>query len=71
MDQKAVQSIASQISREFSEFKGVSPKVQKQDDRYLLIFESKVKTADGFSMNRTLRVVASADGKILKKSTSR
>lgn len=71
MDQKSVQAISQQIGREFAEFNGVAPKVQKQDNNYLLVYACKVKTQDGATLNRTLRVVATPDGRILKKSTSR
>jgi len=71
MDSKISRSISNQVSREFPEFKGSVPKIQQQGNNFLLVFHASLKTEDGSSITRTLRVVATTDGKIIKKTTSR
>ncbi len=71
MDSKISRSIANIIYRDYPEFKGVTPKIQAQGEKFLLVFQSSSKTEDGYPITRTLRVVAAADGRIIKKTTSR
>jgi hypothetical protein len=80
MDNKHLDSICKQIFKRFPEVSGSRPKVQAQklnsggDDapsQYLLIFQGTRTTADGKSINRIVRVVASEQGQILKVTTSR
>jgi hypothetical protein len=72
MDNHALQSICDQIYSRFPEVKGVRPKVSSYTGtQVLLIFTGKATTADGKSLSRTVRVVASEDGKIGKVTTSR
>jgi hypothetical protein len=76
MDAKAIDKICGQIYRRFPEVSGSKPKVQTQDaDRdeqnYLMIFKGSGTTADGKKIDRTVRVVATGAGKILKVTTSR
>jgi hypothetical protein len=50
----------------------LTPKVSKQgEDRYLLVFSKADKTPDGKTIQQTIRVVASDNGKILKTSMNR
>ncbi len=68
----SLSSIYEQVYRRFPEIAGTQPRVQEQpDDRLLLIFNGTARTADGRSIPRTVRVVVSATGKILKMTTSR
>jgi len=71
MDSKISRSISNIIYRDYPEFKGITPKIQAQGDKFLLVFQSSSKTEDGYPITRTLRVVAAADGRIIKKTTSR
>jgi hypothetical protein len=72
MDSHKKSSICAEVYRQFPEVKGNSPEVKNMPgDKYQLIFRGKVKTEDGKSLNRTVRVVADENGKIIKLSTSR
>ena len=81
MDSKTIDAVCKQVYSRFPEVNGCVPKVQSQDSsqagnsqgpaNYLFIFTVKGKTADGKSITRTVRVVATARGKILKTTTSR
>lgn len=72
MDSQALQNICTEVYRRFPEVNGVRPKVRAYSgDQKLYIFQGNVKTADGHSLPRTVRVVASSDGSIIKITTSR
>lgn len=80
METRLVKSITTQIYRRFPEVKGSTPKVRLQSgaqpksspaSRYLLTFTGKVKSPNGKTIPRTVRVIANADGKIIKITTSR
>ncbi len=72
MDSKIVEKISGQISRQFPEVADARPSVQAQgEDNFLLIFKGAATTADGKKIARTVRVVATASGKIIKVTTSR
>jgi hypothetical protein len=73
MDTQIVQKISAQIYKKFPEVAGSHPKVQAQgsESSYLLIFKGSGTTADGKRIERTVRVVASDRGKIIKVTTSR
>ena len=72
MDSKIVEKISGQIYRQFPEVSGARPSVQTQaEDTYLLIFKGTGTAADGKKIQRTVRVVASGSGKIIKVTTSR
>lgn len=71
MERQVINAICQQVNRKFPETKGVQPKVtERPNDQFLLVFKSSVTTADGRSLPRTVRVVADADGKIIKMTTS-
>ncbi len=81
MDSKTIDAVCKQIYSRFPEVDGCAPKIQPQDagqaggsqgtSNHLFIFTGKSKTADGKSITRTVRVVVSDRGKILKTTTSR
>ena len=72
MDPKIVEKISADIYRKFPEVSGARPSVQSQaEDTYLLIFKGTATAADGKKIQRTVRVVATGNGKILKTTTSR
>ena len=72
MDSKIKTTVCNSVYRQFPEVKGAVPTVKSlPGEKYQLIFHGKVQTADGKSMERTVRVVSDEDGKILKLTTSR
>ncbi len=76
MDNRTIDSINSEVYRKFPELSGAHPKIQRQDpsdenSNYLLIYHGSGLTADGRRIDRTVRVVASEKGKIIKMTTSR
>lgn len=72
MDQQTIAKVCEKVNKRFPETAKKKPKVKAyEDDLSLLIFNFKVKTADGKSMPRTVRVIASPKGKIIKMTTSR
>ena len=80
METRLVKSISMQIYRRFPEVKGCTPKVRLQSSaqpksiassRYLLTFNGKAESPNGKLIPRVVRVIANADGKIIKITTSR
>ena len=68
----ALAKICRTIYHDYPEYQDASPKVTKQgDEKYLVVFEKKVKTQDGNTLKLTLRVLADSNGKILKVSGSK
>lgn len=78
MDAKTIDRISQHVARQFPEVSG-QPSVKPQasakgtgsSDTYLLTYTNRVATDSGPSFNRTVRVVANDDGRILKITTSR
>jgi hypothetical protein len=72
MDKNILEKVCQDVYQRFPVVKGRQPKVSKQaQDRYLLVFSGTGKSPDGQSIQHMLRVVAAADGRILKTSMSR
>jgi len=81
MDAKLVNSISSQVYRQFPEVQGCHPKVQLQaspqpktnasSSTYLITYRGAATAVNGKSILRIVRVVANDQGKILKITTSR
>mgnify|MGYP007068790618 FL=1 len=72
MDKPNLDSVCQQIYRQHPEFKGKHPRVRAlTNGNSSLVFETRVTTADGHPLPRTLRVTVDETGKILKISTSR
>ncbi len=72
MDKNALDKVCHQIYQRFPPVKNKRPKVSVQgNDRFLLIFSGSGKTPDGKTIAQTVRVVATADGRIIKTSMSR
>jgi hypothetical protein len=72
MDSKLVDLVCRQIYRQYKEFAGVRPSSSSlPNGNSILAFHAIVKTADGKSMGRDLRVTLDAKGRILKTTTSR
>lgn len=86
LDPNKLSAIAKQVQRQFPEVAGVKPTVQVQkppqakntssaiagpQPTYLVTFRGTVNSPSGNPIPRLVRVVANADGKILKITTSR
>lgn len=72
MDQKTIESVCKKIYRKFPPFRDKAPQVTKQGDaRYLLIFSGSGITPDGKTIQQTIRVVTTEDGRIIKTSMNR
>lgn len=81
MDKKAIDKISQSVYRQFPEFIGKSPKIDRnygpqsktagKPDTHLLIYSTVAKNAAGKSIPRRVRVVADGNGKIIRISTSR
>jgi hypothetical protein len=71
MDRKLIDNISKQIYRKFPEVDGSQPSLsERPDNQTLLIFKGSATTADGHTIQRVIRVVADANGKILRTTTS-
>jgi hypothetical protein len=79
MDSKTISGIKQQIYRQFPEVAGEEPSVKAQasakspgnSPTYLITFKGRVARPSGPAFNRTVRVVTSNEGRILKVTTSR
>lgn len=72
MEPHVLSSVCKQVYRKFPEVSGALPKVQPRPEGTVsLVFSSFAKAADGQLIPRTVRVVTSPDGKILRMTTSR
>ncbi len=72
MEEGAKSRVCSAVYRQFPEVRGSNPSVSSMPgEKFQLIFHGKAQTADGKSINRTVRVTADEKGKVLKMSTSR
>jgi hypothetical protein len=72
MDPAVLDSVCKKVYLRFPEVKGARPTVQNYaEGSVLLVFKSKGTTVDGREMKRTIRVVATNDGKISKASASK
>ncbi|MDF1519926.1 MAG: hypothetical protein RQ728_04415 [Brevefilum sp.] len=72
MEKKALDKVCNNIYRRFPPLKDKRPRVSKQgENHYLLIFSGSGESPDGKTIQQTIRVVATEDGKIVKTSMSR
>ncbi len=81
MEPRFVDAVCQQVYTRFPEVNGCAPKIQlqpagepgaaKKAPSYLFIFSGKGLTANGKAIARTVRVVVSERGKIVKMTTSR
>jgi hypothetical protein len=72
MESKLIESINKQVYKKFPEVQGVTPTLTpRPGDQVLLIYKAAVLTADGHTLDRAIRVVADAAGKIIKMTTSK
>ena len=85
MEPKTIETLTKSIHRRFPEVAGIKPKVRKQpipksgqaqsnksgEQNYLLTFNTVVQGPGGQKIPRSIRVVATPQGKIVKISTSK
>lgn len=72
MEQGLITAISNKIYQRFPEIKGARPSVKEQTTgHFLLIYKGATESVDGRTIQRVVRVVASADGKLIKVTTSR
>ncbi len=81
MNEKLVENICREVYRRFPELRGRRPRIQpfklehaslsSASPKFLLTFHGRATTADNKTLPYIVRVVVSAQGKILKLSTSR
>jgi len=77
MNAKLVESISKKVYARFPEMKGLKPKIKQAKtvsadlDNFVLTYKTTAKDMRGNSFPRHVRVVANAQGKIIKMSTSR
>lgn len=71
MDQETVEIIKHKIVKQIPIIKGIDPEVSKHGNDYLLVFKTINQTPDGLDLHQHVRVVATADGEIIKVSMSR
>ena len=70
--EKLIRDVGKKISGDYPQFAHTRPQVSKRSDgACLLVYEEKLRTVDGLSIMSRLRVVADANGEILKISVSR
>jgi hypothetical protein len=72
MESKLIESINKQVYKKFPEVQGSNPTLTpRPGEQVLLVYKANVPTADGRTLERTVRVVADASGKIIKMTTSK
>jgi hypothetical protein len=71
MDNLVMDRVCKQVYQKFPEISGVRPSSKQNGTDHILVFQSKQKTTDGHTINRTVRVTVNAQGKITKTTTSR
>jgi hypothetical protein len=77
MDRSTVAKLTQQVERKFPEMRGVKPSVKRDragaasKDRYILTFKGNAQLPGGRTLKRIVRVVAEANGRIIRMSTSR
>jgi hypothetical protein len=72
MEESAKSRVCTSIYRQFPEVRGSNPSVTSLPaGKYQLIFHGKAQTADGKTIERTVRVAADEKGNVLKLTTSR
>lgn len=72
MDASAKTRVCNSVYTQFPEVRGANPSITSLPaGKYQLIFHGKAKTADGKTIERTVRATSDESGKILKLTTSR
>jgi hypothetical protein len=72
MEKSIMDAICRQVYAQYPEVKGKHPRAQAYgNDQYLLVFRGSSMTPDGKKIERAIRVVTTAGGKIVKISSSK
>lgn len=71
MDNPSLNSINQVVYQRFPELRGIKPRIQKQEKNTLLTYQAKLALPDERTINRSVRVVISERGEIIKISSSR
>ena len=71
MDSAAINKVCQSVYTRVPALQGVKPKVSPQGSRFLLIFSKTNKLPTGKTLEQTIRVIADAEGNIIKRSSSR
>ena len=74
MKKEAVEKVTRAVVRQFPDLDGVRPAVKAEkggSERYQRIFKGAAKLPEGKTMKRIVRVVANAEGDVIRMSTSR
>ena len=72
MDSKLTEAISKQIYRKYPEVSGTRPTISSRPNgEFLLVCKGTGTTASGHPILRAVRVVASAEGKVLKVTSSK
>jgi hypothetical protein len=77
MDRKVVEKISKKVYAKFPEVKGKKPRIKTSktvssgQGNFILTYNAISKDIRGRSIPRHIRVVATANGRIIKMSTSR
>ena len=72
MDSKLIPLINKQVYKKYPEVNGCQPSITpRPGDQVLLVYKAAAFTADGRKIDRAVRVVADAAGKVVKMSTSK
>ena len=72
MDKSSIEKVNTRVYRQFPDLKGKRPNVSSYaENKFLILYKSNAKTANGKTINRTVRVVADEKGKIVKITSSR
>jgi hypothetical protein len=75
MDRQTITKVSQNVYRSFPELRGKPPQVRTQkspgEETFILIYKGSAVQPNGKRIPRNVRVVADAQGKILRMSTSR
>jgi hypothetical protein len=70
-----VEAICRRVYARFPELRGTRPRVKprcvRDQERFVLRFDTKASTSDGASLPMIVRAVADSSGRILKLTSSR
>ncbi len=78
MDEKIRNALHKKISQRFPEIQEQKPQITLQptvegqsEKQYLLLYKTSIQLPQGKTLPRVIRVIATAQGKIVKTTTSR
>ena len=75
LSKSQIDAICKRVYKRYPELRGTRPRVKSQgangNERFQLLFKSRIALDDGASMPVTVRAVANASGRVIKMSSSR